>query len=618
MPKRQAIKDRGASEAYFSMLSPHAIVRPMERSTHLGANSDGGAIIAKVLASRGVKHLFTLCGGHISPILVGAEANGIRVVDVRNEDSAVFAADAVARMTGLPGVAAVTAGPGVTNTITAVKNAQLAQSPIVLFGGAAATLLKGRGALQDIDQISLMKPITKWAVSIKKVQSLRPIVESALDLAQDAVPGPVFIEVPVDLLYPEEIVREMFIKEAAAARGKSLRSKALELYLRGHLYRQFNQPHVSIVPPIRESLPPKPSSKATHVSKVASLLRHAERPALVVGSQALANCKDPNPTADAILALGVPTWLGGMARGLLGRYSDIQFRHKRSSALKEADLVIVAGFPFDFRLGYGRTIGGNATLVAANLSSSEMRKNRRPEVSVQMHAGDFLRELATEVGGGLGPWSTWFDTLRARELQRDEGIAAQANARSELVNPLYLFQRIEEKMADDAVLVVDGGDFVGTASYVLRPRRPLSWLDPGVFGTLGVGGGFAVGASLVKPDQEVWLIYGDGSCAYSLAEIDTCVRHGLAPIAVIGTDGAWAQIAREQVPMLGTDVGTVLNRTAYHEVGRGYGAAGLLLDDSSKVDATLEEAKTLAASGNPVVINVLLANTDFRKGSISI
>jgi acetolactate synthase-1/2/3 large subunit len=579
---------------------------------------DGGAIIGRVLASRGVKHLFTLCGGHISPILIGAEANDIKVVDVRDEVNAVFAADAVARMTGVPGIAAVTAGPGVTNTITAVKNAELAQSPLLIFGGAAATLLKGRGALQDIDQISLMEPITKWAVSIRKVSSIGPTVEKAMDLAQDGVPGPVFIEVPIDVLYPEEMVREMFMKESGVKDGKNLGSKALELYMRGHLYRQFHQPHVSIVPPIRESLPPKPSTKSAHVDKVASLLRKAERPALVIGSQTLVNCREPGPIADAVHALGVPTWLGGMARGLLGRYSDIQFRHKRTAALKEADLVIVAGFPFDFRMGYGRSISSRATLVAANLSSSEMRKNRRPEIPVHMHAGEFLRELASAAGGGLGPWSDWFDTLRARELQRDEEINEQAQAATDLINPLQLFQRIEEKMAEDAVLVVDGGDFVATASYILRPREPLAWLDPGVFGTLGVGGGFAVGASLVRPGKEVWLIYGDGSSAYSLAEMDTCVRHGLAPIAVIGTDGSWAQIAREQIPMMGTDVGTVLNRSAYHEVGRGYGAAGLLLDDPSQIDATLDEAKALAASGKPVVINVHIGSTDFRKGSISV
>lgn len=578
---------------------------------------DGGAIVGEVLASRGIGHLFTLCGGHISPILVGAENNGIRVIDVRDEVSAVFAADAVARMTGLPGAAAVTAGPGVTNTVTALKNAQMAQSPIILFGGAAATLLKGRGSLQDIDQISVLQSITKWAVAVKKVRSIGPTVQKALEIAQEGVPGPVFVELPIDLLYSEEMVRDMFMKEVGGQGGKNLGTKALALYMRGHLYRQFNQPHVSIVPPMRASLPPKPGTRSPQTQKVASLLQKAERPALVIGSQALVNTSDPQPIADAVEALGIPTWLGGMARGLLGRHSDIQFRHKRSAALKEADLVIIAGFPFDFRLGYGRAISSRATLISANLSASEMRKNRRPDVPVHMHAGEFLRDLSSSAVGKLGPWADWFDTLHAREQQRDAEIAEQANAPSELVNPLQLFQRIEEKMSDDAVLVVDGGDFVATASYILRPRKPLSWLDPGVFGTLGVGGGFAVGASLVRPGKEVWLIYGDGSCAYSIAEMDTCVRHGLAPIAVIGTDGSWAQIAREQVPMLGTDVGTVLQRTAYHDVAQGYGAAGLLLDDPSRIDAVLDEAKALAASGKPVVINVHIAKTEFRKGSIS-
>ena len=231
--------------------------------------SDGGSIIGRILAGRGVRQLFTLCGGHISPILVGAEANGIRVVDVRDEVSAVFAADAVARMTGIPGVAAVTAGPGVTNTITAIKNAQMAQSPLLLFGGAAATLLKGRGSLQDIDQISVMQSITKWSVSLKKVRSIGPTVEKALDVAQDGVPGPVFVELPIDLLYAEDLVREMFMKEMSG--GQSLGSKALELYMRGHLYRQFNQPHVSISPPLRESLPPRPTDRSPQVKKVASL-----------------------------------------------------------------------------------------------------------------------------------------------------------------------------------------------------------------------------------------------------------------------------------------------------------------------------------------------------------
>jgi len=234
-----------------------------------------------------------------------------------------------------------------------------------------------------------------------------------------------------------------------------------------------------------------------------------------------------------------------------------------------------------------------------------------------MHPGEFLRSLAAELGEPALPRDPWCDSLRSRESARDEEIRQQAQTKTELVNPLALFRRLEEKMSDDAIIVVDGGDFVATASYILRPRRPLSWLDPGVFGTLGVGGGFALGAAAARRGKEVWLIYGDGSCAYSLAELDTCLRHGLAPIAIIGTDGSWAQIAREQLPMLGDDIGTVLRRTAYHEAAAGYGAEGLLLDDPSKIDETLDRAKSLAAAGKPVVINAHIAATDFRQGSIS-
>jgi acetolactate synthase-like protein len=575
----------------------------------------GGDIIAEVLARHGVTHLFTLCGGHISPILTGAEARGIRVVDVRDEVNAVFAADAVARMTGTCGAAAVTAGPGVTNTITAIKNAQMAQSPIVLFGGATATLLKGRGALQDIDQMAMMRPLVKWATTVKTVPALQPTVERALAVATSGVPGPVFVEVPVDLLYPEAVVRGWYEKEAGLGKAKGIGAKALELYIKGHLYRQFRAPAMPEL-----ELPVKlPKLRGDNViDKAADALRAANKPVVVVGSQTLVGVKDPGRLARAIGTLGVPVYLAGMARGLLGRTHELQLRHNRGQALKEADCVIVCGFPFDFRLGYGRGINKHGTLIAANLSAHELRKNRRPDLAIEMHAGDFLVALAERMGGATGAWGDWLATLRDREQGRDRDIAAKAQAAGELIDPLHFFARMDEAMADDAVLVVDGGDFVATGSYILRPRAPLSWLDPGVFGTLGVGGGFALGAALVRPGREVWLVWGDGSSAYTLAEFDTYVRHGAAPIAVIGNDASWMQIAREQVEVLGTALGTELRRTDYHKVAEGYGGVGLVLTDPSRVDATLAEAKAIARTGKPVCVNVHLRRTDFRKGSISI
>jgi acetolactate synthase-1/2/3 large subunit len=324
-------------------------------------------------------------------------------------------------------------------------------------------------------------------------------------------------------------------------------------------------------------------------------------------------------TARAVERLGMPVYLASNARGLLGRSHPLQMRHQRKRALKGADLVLLAGFPADFRLDYGFSIAKKARLVGVNRSVDDLELNRRPHLGVQADPSLFLRRLAEEVGAPGERWEAWIGELRRRDGEREEEIARQTAEPAEggLVNPLALCRAIEEAMDDDSVLVVDGGDFVATASYVVRPRRPLAWLDPGAFGTLGVGGGFALGAKLVRPASEVWLLWGDGSAAYSLAEIDTFARHGVPVIAVVGNDAGWTQIAREQVPMLGDAVGTELARTAYHTVAEGYGGAGLLLDRPEDVPRVLAEAKALARQGRPVVVNAHLGATDFRKGSIS-
>ncbi|MGE0546344.1 MAG: thiamine pyrophosphate-binding protein [Kofleriaceae bacterium] len=576
----------------------------------------GGDVIADVLANHGAKQLFALCGGHISPILTGAHDRGIRVVDVRDEASAVFAADAVARVTGNIGVAAVTAGPGVTNAVTAVKNAQLAQSPVVVLGGATATLLKGRGALQDIDQLSIMHSITKWSTAVTTVPALRSTIDRACELAISGVPGPVFVEIPVDLLYPEATVRSWYAKDAGLGRGKGLGAKAIELYLRGHLYRQFHAPPLPEVHLLDRLSGRRLDAGA--IARAADALRAAERPVVVVGSQTLVGVKDPARVARSLSMLGAPVFLGGTARGLLGRSHELQLRHHRSAALKQADVVLVCGFPFDFRLGYGRGIAKRATVIAANLSAAELKTNRRPTITIEMHPGELLIALSDRIGSAGDRWAGWLASLRATDAARDAEIAAGAASRGELIDPVYLMLRMEQAIADDAVLVADGGDFVATASYIVRPRAPLSWLDPGVFGTLGVGGGFALGAALARPGREVWLLWGDGSSAYALAEFDSFVRHRVAPIAVIGNDASWAQIAREQVDVLGTSLGCDLRRTDYHKVAEGYGGVGLVLTDPSRVDATLAEAKAIARTGKPVCINVHLRPSDFRRGSVSI
>ena len=578
-----------------------------------GDRLNGGDRIAAVLQAQGVPFLFTLCGGHISPILVGAKRLGIRVVDVRHEVDAVFAADAVFRMTGVPGVAAVTAGPGVTNTITAVKNAQLAQSAVVVLGGAAATLLKGKGALQDIDQMALFAPHVKWASTVARVRDLVPALERAFLEARTGVPGPVFVELPVDLLYDQELVRGWYM---AAGKGGGLAGAALRLYLNRHLSRVFGEG--SRTP--RTARPPRFTAPAPagrgQVRKAAAKLRKAKRPVLVLGSQVTLDTSGVSDLAKAIESIGLPVYLAGGARGLLGAGNALQLRHKRKEALREADVVLLAGIPNDFRLDYGRHVNRKAFLISVNRSEEDLKQNRKPDLAVHGDPALLLKGIAAAIGSSRK--GDWLESLRARDQEREKEIDAQAaTSEGNLVNPVQLFRELERTLAEDSVLVVDGGDFVATASYILSPRRPLSWLDPGVFGTLGVGGGFALGAKLCRPDADVWILYGDGSVAYSLAEFDTFARHGIPVIAVVGNDAGWTQIAREQVEILKDDVGTVLARTDYHKDAEGYGGKGLLLSRGEDIPAVLEEAVRTARAGTPVLINVHLAKTEFRKGSIS-
>ena len=373
------------------------MAEPIARNEARQAVANGGDRVAAALQAHGVRFVFTLCGGHISPILVSAKARGLRVVDVRDEATAVFAADAAARLTGLPGVAAVTAGPGVTNALTALKNAELAQSPLVLLGGAAPTALQGRGALQDIDQGPIVAPHVKLVKRVRRVRDLAPAVEEAFAAARDGVPGPAFVECPVDLLYDEASIRAWYGE--ASGKGNSIPELLLRFYLKRHVARMFSASGEALPPRAREVA--TPAASGSSVAAAAARLAKAQRPLVVIGSQTLALSPDPARIAAAVTRLGMPVYLSGMARGLLGRDHPLLMRHQRRQALREADCVVLAGAPCDFRLDYGRHVRRGATLIAANRSAREARLNRRPDVAAIGDAGEFLKTLAAR-SGGLG------------------------------------------------------------------------------------------------------------------------------------------------------------------------------------------------------------------------
>lgn len=571
----------------------------------------GGNSVAEVLSRHNVKWIFTLCGGHISPILTGCNELDIRVIDVRHESTAVFAADSISRLSGTIGVAAVTAGPGLTNTITAIKNAQMAQVPVLILGGAAATVLKDRGSLQDIDHLSVVESITKYAKTIKRVQDLQPSLEEAIATATSGVPGPVYLEIPVDLLYPESLVREWYGLKSG---GKSM-PWWMTRYLNWNVNRIFKDKN--------KSFPKNTKIEATqntslHIQRISEMVNSAEKPILLIGSQALNDPTQSDNLTGAVKKLNIPTFVSGLARGLLSKTDLPIYRHKRSNALKEADLVILAGVPCDFRLDYGRVINHKAKIISINLSRNDLYLNRRPAKAILTSPGSFLIEWSkTEKNGSNSKWVNWHEQIAIRNEKRQAEIIDQSNNSTEFVNPMKLCLSINEHIQDGDIIVADGGDFVATASYILQPRSITGWLDPGVFGTLGVGAGFILGAKLTHPDSVVWAIYGDGAFGYSLMEFDTFVRHKIPVIAIIGNDAGWTQIARDQVDMLGSAISTELAPTEYHKAVEALGGAGYFIDNEDQIDEILSQAKESVLSGKPTVINVRIGKTDFRKGSLS-
>jgi acetolactate synthase-1/2/3 large subunit len=497
-----------------------------------------------------------------------------------------------------------------------------------------------------------------------------PAIRKAFRVSQEGVPGPVFIEYPLDVIWPRDMLEEILglskaaattagakekgkeqgadekqgksdaqgAKEGQSPRGKAPKSGAAairgrvmervqQLYLQHHIHRVFDRAF-EIPPPSLLSKPTVLFASQQAVAAVAARLTSSSRPLVLVGSQAVFRSAQVGALVKALERLQAPCFLSGMARGLLGEAHRLQMRHKRSSALARADFVLLLGVPMDFRLDYGRHVGKGAFLALVNLDSVTLRKNsdiRAVDARVLADPLNFAVQLAERATAAPPPaaWGEWAKALEALQAKREREIDAMALAESKqpgarFVSPLRLCREIDAALDANSVVVADGGDFVGTASYIVRPRSPLSWLDPGVFGTLGVGGGFAMGAHAVRPQAEVWVLFGDGSVGWSLSEFDTYVRHKIPVIAVVGNDACWSQMYRDQVRLLKDPVATELAQTRYDEVVRGFGAEGILVRSEDEVAPALQRAKALAKQGRPVLVNVFINRSQFREGSISL
>jgi len=547
-----------------------------------------GRITAQALKNEGVSHLFTLCGGHIQSIYDGCIDLGIRVVDFRHEQAAAHAAEGWARATGQVGVAAVTAGPGVTDAVTAVANAQRSGVPMVLIGGQGPRGFSDMGALQEMDHGALMRSITKWSASIPESRRIPDYLSMAFRKARTGVPGPVFLEIPLDLTID-------FLDEDTVDYPVNYLSDAAV------------------------------GGDPNHILQATRILASAQRPVAIVGSQLWwSSRKEAFDLWRS--AFQVPCFVNGMARGSMSAEDPLGFKLCRSQCLKEADVVIVFGTPLDFRIGYGRPpkVRADARFIQVDLDPQELGRNRACEVGIPGDSGLVMQQMVETLADGAFPVenrSEWLADVTQWEAKKQAVIEGEWGSDSSPVNPLRLCRELSEVLDDRAVIIGDGGDIVGTGAKILHVGAMGQWMDPGPLGTLGVGPSFAMAAKLANPDRDVVILYGDGSFGLNGMEFEAAARQKIGICGVIGNDAAWMQILRGQKMFYGEErvVATKLNYTRYEKMVEALGGRGFWVEEPAHLESTLKEALRVAREESiPTLVNVKIGSSDFRKDAISV
>jgi len=530
----------------------------------------GGQLVARMLKKEGVDTVFTLSGLHIAPIYVGLVDEGIHIVDMRHEQAAAHAADAWARLTRRVGVAVVTAGPGVTDAVTGVANAWAASVPLLLLGGAAPTFQQGRGALQEMPQTQLFQGISKWSDRVPSPELVPSFLARAFRVALTGRPGPVFLEIPWDVL-------SNGADEAIADAATGYRTAA----------RSPGDPRM--------------------VERALEILTRAERPVLLAGSSVWWN-DAPEALDRFATRSGIPVFLNGMGRGCLPPGHPSFFQHSRKEALAEADAVLVLGTPLDFRVGYGTepAFAAGVRVIQVDVDGAEIGRNRAIEVGIVGDSRSVLEQL--EAGVGALPRAKSFgERLRASERAKADRQAAYEASDQRPIHHFRLAKAVDEVAgrAGDVTFVGDGGNVVAVAAKVLTLRGSGRWLDPGPLGCLGVGAPFAIAAKLAAPDRRVCVIQGDGAFGLNGFDYETAVRFKLPMVVVVGNDAAWGQILIPQRSMYGEDrsPATRLAPTRYDRVVDAFGGKGEHVDDPADLVPALERA---FASGTVYCVDVAI------------
>jgi acetolactate synthase-1/2/3 large subunit len=528
----------------------------------------GGQVMARALKAEGVDVVFTLSGGHIVGFLDGCVQEGIRIVDVRHEQAAAHAAEAYTRLTGRLGVAAVTAGPGVTDSVTAVANAWFARTPMLLIGGRHFIRQELKGGLQEMDHPALFGPITAWSATAWQVDRLADYVATAARHAFSGRGAPVFLDVPMDVQFD-------MIEEGSIAWPSH--------------YRAAQEQGVD----------------SATLAAIQKAIGEAERPVIFAGAGSQPGSE--NRLVELAELLGAPTYLNSRARGSIPFGHPLLGNHSRSMAMAECDLLLALGVDWDFRTNYGEKVNPEATVIHIDLEPSRIGWNRAAQLGA---VADPIRVVAQLVdsGGLAATRSPWVERVMASDLDRQAALAEEADKAPDTpVNAQKFASEVGRFFGTDSIVSVDGGDIVSTTARWLQISNPGHVLDPGPFGTLGTGVPFALAAKVVYPEKLVGIVFGDGAFGFNGFEYDTLVRLGLPVVGVMGNDGVWGNIKTFH-RMLYPDrvVAADLGRRPYHEVVRALGGYGELVTDASQIAPALERAR---ASGLPALVNVHIEET---------
>ena len=529
----------------------------------------GGWLVAKMLKREGVEVVFTLSGGHIAGIYDGCLREGIRVVDTRHEQAAVHAAEGWAKTTRKPGVALLTAGPGVTDGVTGVANAYLAGSPVLVIGGAAPLGFWDRGALQEMGQIDLMRPITKWARTVHETSRLGEYVAMAFRQMLSGKPGPTFLEMPMDILNNFADTDELFDAGEPAN------------------YRAGGR------------TAPDPDA----VVRAATLLAQARRPVIMAGT-AVWWCDAAEPLRQLAERLQAPVYLNGAGRGCLPSTHPLFFTSSRRKALEGADTILAIGTRMDFRLNHGQPplIPAEATLLWFDLAAEDIGVNRGAAVGLVGDVGLSMRQV-TEAATPIAN-QEWLQYIRNEEKRGIERDAAALNSEAMPMHPMRFCREIRDFIDDDTTVIGDGGDIVSYGGKVINVAKPGYWLDAGPMGCLGTGTGFAIAAQLARPGKKVLILSGDGAFGLNGMEFESMARQKLPIVAIIGNDGAWGQIKHPQRAMIGHATAAELSPgIRYDKMVEALGGYGELVERPEDIRPALARA---FASGLPACINVLI------------